>query len=243
MNVGCCINYCDIGTFNAVDDFDFIEVRFLELAQIGNLRNLPKIFAVNNLYPRDKNIFEEELENTYEYFDNVFKTLATYQVKLVTFGSGKARIFNDFNNLTSNFSKWCNILKYLEAKSIETGISVGIEPLNNDETNFIKKVEDAVFYINLLGLKNVGITLDSYHFFSENDSVQAVKDNISKIKHFHIASDTRSFPTSLPKQAGKLLETIISCGYKGNVSVEIDWREKPINDSKFINIVRKLYEK
>lgn len=242
MNIGCCVRLSDIGSFKIINDFDFIEVKFQELPQIAALNGLPEIYAINNVYPREKNIFDENIEDTYKYFDNVFETSKNHGVKLITFGSGKARIFKDSQNITSNFKTWCQILQYLDMKSVETGIKITLEPLKTEETNFVKTVGDASYYIDLLQLQSVGVTLDSHHFYEEVDSLSSVKENVAKIAHFHTAADEkRTYPLSVPLKAGQLLEELVSSGYKQNVSIEVDWREELINDTNCLSNLREIY--
>jgi len=240
MKIGCCIKAKDLDSFEVLTEFDFVEVKYSDLEEISTKVPASKIYAVNNIYPRDKNIFEEDLDSTFEYFRKVLKSCADKGAKIITFGSGTARLFKESHNITKNLEKWCKILKEMDTGAGRLGLKIGIEPLNVEETNFIKDINDAAFFIDLLNLKNTGITLDSYHFDKENDSINELIRNVEKVVHFHFASDERKYPLTISEKVRELFKVLTSSNYSGRTSIEIDWREELINDKNIISEIKKL---
>lgn len=240
MKIGCCIKVKDLDSFEVLPEFDFVEVKYSDLEEICTKVPTNKIYAVNNVYPRDKNIFEEDLDSTFEYFRKVLRSCADKGAKIITLGSGTARIFKENHNITQNLEKWCKILKELDTEAGRFGLKIGIEPLNAEETNFIKNVKDVAFFIDLLRLRNIGVTLDSYHFYKENDSINELIRNVEKVVHFHFASDERKYPLTITKKVRELFKVLTSSKYSGRTSIEIDWREELENDKNIIYEVKKL---
>lgn len=230
--IGCC---SDLNNIKLLKDnyFNFIEIKASELEKISIVEKCMDIYAINNLLPRNLSIFND-LEIVKIETEKIFRTAKNYNVKIITFGSGTCRKINLNTKWQDIFYKYLDYLNFLSEKY---SIKVGVEPLSKEETDLINNIEEAGLYVNKYN--NLGITLDSYHFFKDDNDFEAIKKNIKKIVHFHISDDDRSFPTNLSNKNLKLLRLLKELHYKGAVSIEIDWKKELRINSNIVNNLKK----
>lgn len=234
--IGCCSSLDNIKLLKE-NDFDFIEIKASELEKVPTVKKYIDIYAINNLLPRNLSIFKD-LEIIKQETERIFKLAKNHNVKIVTFGSGTCRkkIFDvDWKGI---FDDYLNYLNFLSKKYL---IKVGIEPLAKEETDLINNIEEAEYYINKYD--NLGITLDSYHFFKNDKNFESIKNNIKKIVHFHISDDDRSFPINLSNQNLELVHLLRDLQYNGAISIEIDWRKELKINSSIVNNLKKEIQK
>jgi sugar phosphate isomerase/epimerase len=171
--IGCCSSLDNIKLLKD-NNFDFIEIKANELEKIPTIEKCIDIYAINNLLPRNLSIFND-LEIIKIETEKVFRTAKNYNVKIITFGSGFCRKINFNINWQNIFDEYLNYLNFLSEKY---SIKVGVEPLAKEETDLINNVEEAESYINKYD--NLGITLDSFHFFKNDNNFKSIKNNKKK---------------------------------------------------------------
>ncbi len=75
------------------------------------------------------------------------------------------------------------------------GVTIGLEPLNRFETNFLNRHDQALKLMEDVGYDNVGVTLDAFHInIEEADPLQAVRDTAAHLVDFHVADNNRRAP-------------------------------------------------
>ena len=241
MKIGCCIAKSQIEGWPILDRFDFIEAKFSDIVELSDSFRKLHVYALNNLFRRDKNIFDQKLSKTFKAIDHIFKLVEKHKIGFLTLGSGGARKFLSHHSVKVNIEKWIKILTYIEHKAETTHSEVGIEPLGNFETNFLNTIPEVAFYIDQLKLKKVGITADTFHFFDSDASLKGLERHVEKIKHIHISSDERKFPTAISKRNKQFLDIIKKSSFDKNISIEIDWRETLENDPNIIYLLKKFF--
>jgi D-psicose/D-tagatose/L-ribulose 3-epimerase len=103
----------------------------------------------------------------------------------------------------------------------DSGVTLGIEPINRFEIDLINTSEQVLRFVKEVGLKNVGIHLDTFHVNIEDKSFyKAITTAGKRLVHLHVCENDRGAPgTGLInwKEVAKALKEI---GYNGNAVIE-----------------------
>ena len=182
--------------------------------------------SMNSMLPPTFNLYDtEKEEEIFEFVRRGMARAADVGCKNVVFCSGGAR------NIPEGMDKEVAATRIAElaARFCEIaepyGITISIEPLRAEETNFIHTMDDAYDIVRRVPeCKNLGINPDMYHMYQGGESF----DNLSKYKQYvfnvHIADPVRrTFPR--PDDECEALyvdffKALKASGYTGNVSIE-----------------------
>jgi sugar phosphate isomerase/epimerase len=110
-------------------------------------------------------------------------------------------------------------------------VTLGLEPINRFETNFLNRHDQALLLAKEVG-DDVGVVLDSYHINQEErDPLQAILTTGKKLVDFHIADTNRYPPGQGHWDWAKLVGTLRKAGYDGCLTNEfvIPFDRTPIN--------------
>ena len=201
MKIGLCESKLETIKLAYEIGFDFIEISNWEVykmeddkynALIELTKELPEgyIYACNGLVPPDfrltgPDVSFEEIE---KFADKSFAKLAKLGVKMLVFGSSKAKVVPegfDFNEAMEQLVKVTQIFARAAEKN---GQRVCIEPLRTEECNIINTVEDSVELAKRSGCDNVGAHTDYYHLRQNGEKTSKLEALAKDIIHTHIAS-------------------------------------------------------
>ena len=120
------------------------------------------------------------------------------------------------------FPSYIQFLKEYTDRAAEYGVSLVIEPINEEEHSFISTVSTAMDAVMAVNRPNLMTMIDSYHFTKQKDDPDTVIRNISHIGHIHYAAQARrSYPLeSDMDDCRQLLTPLFDAGYKGRISIE-----------------------
>lgn len=97
---------------------------------------------------------------------------------------------------------------------------LGIEPLNRYETNFINRHDQAIALARETG-EGTGVILDSFHMvLEETDPYVAIRATAPWLVDFQVADSNRRRPGTGVLDWRKLLATLRSIGYEGDITCE-----------------------
>jgi D-psicose/D-tagatose/L-ribulose 3-epimerase len=100
-------------------------------------------------------------------------------------------------------------------------ITIGLEPLNRFETNFLNRHDQALALADASGAENVGVCLDAFHInIEEADPYQAILNTGKRLVDFHIADNNRFPPGGGAIDWKKTIETLRQAGYDGWLTSE-----------------------
>jgi sugar phosphate isomerase/epimerase len=100
------------------------------------------------------------------------------------------------------------------------GITIGLEPLNRFETNFLNRHDQALRLAADVG-DDVGVCLDAFHInIEEADPYQAILNTGKKLVDFHVADNNRFPPGGGSWDWKKLISTLKKAGYDQQLTVE-----------------------
>lgn len=178
--------------------FDFVEVKCDDVSNINEPTD--KIFCANSFIPGDKQLFgpNNKFDESIKYCCDLLAACAVKGINYVTLGSGRARYIDNSISKSELIRRWSQFLITIDKHATKNGITIGLEPLNHRETNFINTFKEAQYWINHLNLKSFGITFDTYHIGQEdNDLLDIQKNGIELISHVHISGKSQCFPDSI----------------------------------------------
>ncbi len=109
-------------------------------------------------------------------------------------------------------------------------VSLGIEPINRYETNFVNTVAQAMDVVDELGLPNVGLLLDGFHMNIEERSIEeAIKLAAGRLVNFHFADSNRLAPGWGHTDMASIVTALRSIGYDGYLGMEIMGVPTPVD--------------
>jgi len=102
----------------------------------------------------------------------------------------------------------------------ESGILLGIEPINRFETYFINRGDQALALAKEVGPK-CGVCLDTFHMNIEEDDIyEAIRRTEGRLTGFHVADNNRMAPGMGTLNWEKIVKTLDEIGYDKVLSVE-----------------------
>lgn len=165
--------------------------------------------------------FEENMFNILKILEQGLEFASKLNVKNIVFGSPTIR--NVHNDMEKNRSKifFSQLSKLAERFRINVALEPNPEIYN---TNFLNTTFEAIEYVKMLNIFNLGINLDFGTILANNESIEAIltQENISYIKHVHISQpflvkiDFNQHENHLA-----LLRTLRELNYLGYVSIEM----------------------
>ncbi len=202
-----------------------------------------KIEAANSFIPAQFSIIEggEELR---EYVGEAMRKSAALGIKVIVFGSGKARMMPEKATEEEKLTAVKDFLRMCNTYAQKYGITVVIEPLEYAECNYINKVTEAAKIARALKLSNIRSLADSFHMGQENEPFSALTEAEDQLAHIHVAEKTvRTYPGKendeafLPEMARVLKATT----YNGRISVECKFSDEVTEAPLAYEYLRKIF--
>lgn len=249
MKIGCCsdikniktleklgINYIEIAAawISALDDNDFE-------ALIKTIENSPVKVEVCNIIIRGglTPLFSDEgLKDAQAYLSELMPRISKIGAKMIVFGSGWYRNAPQGVTVDDKKQRVAAFLRLLAQEAEKYGITVLIEPLNQKETNVLITTTEAVEYIEQLGIDNLKLLVDLYHFDLENEDFSNISKFKDYIKHVHVAAPKSRIAPKIGDgyDYGNFINVLKSIGYDGLISIEANAKdfETEIGASKLL---------
>jgi len=102
------------------------------------------------------------------------------------------------------------------------GVTLCIEPLCHEMTNFINTTEEAMKMVEEVGHPNFRWILDTYSMNCQGvDIVQAIEKFQGHLAHVHVNDDNKSWPGSGGIDFRSIAEALRDKDYEGYISVEV----------------------
>lgn len=243
MKLGCCISMLattatQIGDENArlLSDlgYDYLELplaqtmalsdnEFAQLNKNINSIGIP-VDACNNFFPATLRLTGEsaDLGKALEYARCAADRAAQMGVEIIVLGSSGAK------NIPEGFShdlakdQFVQLLRGLQPIVSPLGITIALEPLNRNESNFIINASEGLAIMKEADCENIRLLVDYYHMRMEDESFEVIKAAGKNLCHVHIAAkEGRVFPKQGDGEDYQtFFDTLKSVGYDARISVE-----------------------
>ena len=101
------------------------------------------------------------------------------------------------------------------------GVTLGVEPINRFEIDLINTAAQARRFVDEVGLKNVGVHLDTFHVNIEEKSFSgAIATAGNKLVHMHVCENDRGAPGTGLIDWKEVAAALKAVNYKGIASIE-----------------------
>lgn len=134
---------------------------------------------------------------------------------------GKTRIVSDEQKKQER--AWCvDILKEVSQIAGDSGVTLGLEPLNRFETDMVNTVDQALSILDEVGNPNLKIVLDTFHSNIEEKDIPASIRKIGKDLLCHVQGNEsdRGTPGTGHLEWQGIQEALTDIGYDGAVVIE-----------------------
>jgi D-psicose/D-tagatose/L-ribulose 3-epimerase len=157
-----------------------------------------------------------------EYVRKCLGRLSQIGVRIVVFGSGKAREVPEGFDRDKAFQQLVEFGRMAATEGGKVGITIVLEPLRKQETNIINSVREGLPLVRAVNHPQFQILSDFYHLAEENEDPAILRDAGPMLRHTHIANPAgRVFPAKADEAAyAPFFANLAAIGYKGGLSVE-----------------------
>ncbi len=109
----------------------------------------------------------------------------------------------------------------LAAHAADSGVRLGLEPLNRFETSFVNIAEQAIEIIDRVDSPGLGVLLDTFHMNLEEKSIgDAIRATGSRLSHFHACENDRGAPGSGHVPWDEVADALRAIEFDGPVVIE-----------------------
>jgi sugar phosphate isomerase/epimerase len=180
--------------------------------------------ACNNFFPPRVRLTgaDANLERILEYAEAACSRASAMGVKIIVLGSSGAKNIPPGFPYNEARAQLLALLSRLDPLVKSLGITVVMEPLNRQESNFITTAAEALALVREASLDNVKLLVDYYHLRMEHEDTAVIEDAGPDLRHIHIAAKAgRLFPAPDDGEdyAG-FFGALRKAGYTGRISVE-----------------------
>ncbi len=184
------------------------------------------IEAFNGIFTGDVRLLGQEktsIDYIKEFLNKGFFRAKTLGGEIAVFGSGKARSIPDGMEKERVEEEFLSLLQIMGEIARKNDMKLAIEPLRRQETNFINTVEEGLSLSRRAENENIGCIIDFFHFYSNGESLDSLKNAQDKLFHAHIArpNPDRTVPTEIDREGCRpWADTLRAIGYEGRLSIE-----------------------
>lgn len=224
---------CSVGLLMSISDEDFEKV----------IEKKIKIRAFNCFVPSEFKIIEDNPE-MWEYVKKAFWRMEKVSAEIIVFGSGGARRIPDTMAYEEGLAKLEKFITKCNELAKQHNITLVLEPLNHNESNFLPTVESAYDLCKKLNLSNVKILADIFHMYVENEDFSVIGETVDALHHVHINNPvTRTCPTREENEyIRSFAETLNKSGYNKTVSIESSYDDFINNIKDAIAYLREVFK-
>lgn len=180
--------------------------------------------AVNVLLPGTLRVTGPEVrpDDQRAYLERVFARAAGVGIGIVVFGSGGARKVPEGFSMTEARSQVVGFCRLAAELASPHDVTLVVEHLNRSETNILNRLSDCAAVVREVAHPACRLLVDSYHLWLEDESLDAVQENLDLIRHVHVAD--REGRTA-PGESGQsnyrpLFRVLKRGGYDARISIE-----------------------
>lgn len=133
------------------------------------------------------------------YLSDIVRKIAVMEGELfsgVTYaGWGVPDYFVDEAEKEALFQRSVESMQQVMSVAETEGVTVCCEAVNRFESPLINTAAEAIRYADMVGSKNIGIHLDTYHMnIEENSIADAIRLVGKRLRHFHTGENNRNVP-------------------------------------------------
>ena len=186
---------------------------------------------------------EADHEGITRYASVAFARAEIVGAKIIVFGSSGSRTIPegfDRAKAKEQFISLCHRLAPLAARH---HITLAVEPLNREETNFINTLREAAEIVDTVRHPHLKMICDIYHALKENDPPGELLRYQEHLVHCHIAEKKDRTPPGVNgEDFTTYLRALKKINYQGRVSLECNWKNMEAELPFAVKVLQQQYE-
>ncbi|MGB9805897.1 MAG: sugar phosphate isomerase/epimerase family protein [Thermoproteota archaeon] len=187
----------------------------------------------------------EANKETINYLKEVIKFTSEIGGKIVVFGSPKQRSIPSREIFKQAWNSAVLAFKEIGDLAKEEGVTVCIEPLSREQTNFINNVHEANRFIEEVNHESIKLILDVRSMCDEERSFEdIIVEGRKNLRHFHSNDCNGYIPGSGSANYKQIVQGLLKVEYSGYLSVEVfDFKPDPETiATKSLENIRKFFK-
>lgn len=161
-------------------------------------------------------------EKTSTYFCDLVKLCSELGGKVMIIGSPNQRKVKEGITYKQAWEYTKESLKKPLEVATERGITLCLEPLSKDQTNFINTAQEAIRFIKEVNSPNLGLILDVYSLSKEDRNMEDIIQSAEGyLKHFHADDANKKGPGAGDTDFVPIFRSLNKIDFQGYVSVEV----------------------
>jgi sugar phosphate isomerase/epimerase len=184
------------------------------------------VLACNGFLPGNLKSTGPEIHHSeiLRYAETAFRRAQQAGIKYIVFGSSGSRNVPDGFDKSIALQQFTELLKSMGPLAGKYGIFVVIEPLRQDESNLINRVDEALALAVRVNHPNIRVLGDVYHMMREGEEPQSFIEARKYLLHTHIAeAANRTAPGIAGDNLVPYLKALKEANYHGGISMEGKW--------------------
>lgn len=216
----------DILEFQAQPLLDMTDAECKEIKKAADARGIDLSYSLGlnpkyDISSKDK----QTRELGVKYLSDIVYKIAVMEGELfsgVTYaGWGVPNYIINPEDKKEMFERSVDSMQKVMKSAEKYGVTVCAEAVNRFESPLINTAKEAIEYADLVGSKNIGIHLDTYHMnIEENNIGDAIRLVGSRLRHFHTGENNRTAPGRGHINWDEIFSALSEIGYKKNIVSE-----------------------
>jgi len=155
-----------------------------------------------------------------------FSRAATWGGKVAVIGSGFVRGIPDGMTREETETQFARVLEICGEEADRYGMKIVVEPLSRTDCNYIHTVAEGVAAARKANHPAVGVLVDFYHHWKNNDDMDSLTANADILYHAHYGRpEDRNVPQEEDKESLFQLAAILKkCSKMDRISLECSWK-------------------
>lgn len=185
------------------------------------------VSSANGFFPGDIKLVgpDADHDRVLHYTETAMQRAAEVGITKAVLGSGNARKVPEGFSFEEARQQFINLCKQLAPIAQKYGVTIVLEPLQSEETNFINTVAEGLEIVKAVGHPNFCILADLFHMAREKESPESIVKAGKLLRHVHIAEVAqRTPPGTNGDDFTPYLLALKKIKYKGNISIECGWK-------------------
>ncbi|MTI60397.1 MAG: sugar phosphate isomerase/epimerase [Firmicutes bacterium] len=159
---------------------------------------------------------------TRDYFLNLLEFCGDIGGELIVFGSPRQRDLLDGVNREDGYRYAADVFSQCMDYAAERGVTICIEPLGQNETNFINSITEAIQLIEMVDHKNFQAMVDIKAALTENRPIKEIIREAAKyLYHIHLNDANGIAPGFGKTDFAPIIEELNNINYNRYLSLEI----------------------
>lgn len=160
--------------------------------------------------------------NTAAYFKRLIDLCAMLQGSLLVLGSPKQRSLPQDMSLQRGLDNAAFVIEMLLPRLAEHRITLAVEPLGPDETNFLNTADQVRDFVRMFESPWLRLQLDVKAMCTEPNPIPSIiAAHRDLLTHFHANDPNRRGPGMGDRDFVPILRSLIEAEYRGWISVEV----------------------